>query len=134
MFLLLTNLMISIYIGSKPFMGKLLNRLAVMEEVFIQLLYCHMMFFTDWVPSKTTQSIFGWSMISILAVHLALELLILAKNLSRTTRLLLQREYRRLRKFLERRRRIKMDLVDLNEEKEGRKRRKGRKKRRLKKK
>lgn len=70
MALLLLNFFVTIYLGTRPFSNRWLFRSALFEEFMIQLLYVHMMCFTKFVPDEATRSLYGWSMITWMSIHL----------------------------------------------------------------
>ena len=48
--------------GVMPHEMKSVNKIDLVNEFIIKIIFLHLFFFTDWVPSKELQYNFGWSM------------------------------------------------------------------------
>ena len=67
----ITNLLNFWYIGQSPLNRRTLNRLEMLNELVVCLVCLHSNFFTDWVDDPHVQSMYGWSMIIIVSLHMA---------------------------------------------------------------
>ena len=72
------NIAITIYQGSySPLVGKLQNRIELMNEVFISLCGYQMLYFTDWIPEPDIKYQYGWIMCTLIVLQITLNLIII---------------------------------------------------------
>ena len=64
------NLFVLLYTGQKPLVGRMLNRYEMVNEIVVFTVCWHLMFFTDWVDTEDSKVKFGWSMITIIVLHM----------------------------------------------------------------
>ena len=66
------NLLVYNWTGTKPLIGIWLCRSEMLNEIVVTLVSLHVNFFTDWVIVEETKMYYGWSMITIIVLHMLL--------------------------------------------------------------
>jgi hypothetical protein len=64
------NLAVLLYTGSKPLVGRMLNRYEIINEIVVFTCSWHLCFFSDWVIDEQAKANYGWSMVAIIALHM----------------------------------------------------------------
>ena len=60
-----------LYFGAYlPLKVIIMNRVEMYNELSIQFISLHMLYFTDWVPEKEDQYYYGWWMIAAISTHI----------------------------------------------------------------
>ena len=68
----------------QPFVNKVLNYLEVMNEVSILIIIYHMIVFTDYVDSRSTQYVVGYSVCIFTGLNICINVIFLFTNLATT--------------------------------------------------
>ena len=68
------NLTVLLYTGSKPLVGRLLNRYEIANEIVVCLISWHLCFFSDWIDDEEAKVNYGWSLVVIIVVHMIFQL------------------------------------------------------------
>ena len=95
------NLAIIIYNGAiRPFVSRKLNYIEMFNEVSVCIVTGHDLFYTDLMPTRQDQFKVGWSMILVMVVNAACNIMVVVKLAVWYTYLILVKFYRRLRRCI----------------------------------
>jgi hypothetical protein len=89
----------SIFVGNVwPLTGKLYNAIELSNEYFILGISSHLMFFTEWMPTKELEYNMGWSMIILTVILMLFNLCFMASHIVHSMSLFIRKYWNIVKK------------------------------------